>query len=57
VKRRAGAAAASIDDYGCAKNAMVQQILAAVGLTDAERASIDANQGNPVADRESRRNG
>ena len=44
VKRRAGAAAATIDDYGRAKNAMVQQILTAAGLTDAERASIDANQ-------------
>lgn len=44
VKRRAGATAANIDDYGHEKNAMVQQILAAAGLTDAERASIDANQ-------------
>jgi GrpB-like predicted nucleotidyltransferase (UPF0157 family) len=57
VKRRAGAAAATIDDYGRAKNAMVQQILAAAGLTDAERASIDANQVNSVVDRESRRSG
>jgi GrpB-like predicted nucleotidyltransferase (UPF0157 family) len=44
VKRRAGAMAANIDEYGRAKNAMVQRILAAAGLTDAERASIDANQ-------------
>jgi GrpB-like predicted nucleotidyltransferase (UPF0157 family) len=44
VKRQAGAAAANIDDYGRAKNATVQQILAAAGLTDAERAAIDANQ-------------
>jgi hypothetical protein len=44
VKRRAGATAANIDDYGRAKNAMVQRILAAGGLTDAERASINANQ-------------
>jgi GrpB-like predicted nucleotidyltransferase (UPF0157 family) len=44
VKRWAGATAANIDDYGHAKNAMVQQILAAAGLTDAERASINANQ-------------
>ena len=44
VKRRAGATAANIDEYGRGKNAMVQQILAAAGLTDAERASIDANQ-------------
>ena len=44
MKKRAGATAADIDEYGCAKNAMVQKILAAAGLTDAERASIDANQ-------------
>ena len=44
VKRRAGATAANIDAYGRAKNAMVQRILAAGGLTDAERASINANQ-------------
>ena len=43
-KRRVGAAAANIDDYGHGKNAMVQQILAAAGLTDAERAATDANQ-------------
>ena len=44
VKKQAGATAADIDEYGRAKNAMVQKILAAAGLTDAERASIDANQ-------------
>jgi GrpB-like predicted nucleotidyltransferase (UPF0157 family) len=44
VKRRVGADAANIDDYGRGKNAMIQQILAAAGLTDAERAAIDANQ-------------
>jgi catechol 2,3-dioxygenase-like lactoylglutathione lyase family enzyme len=44
VKKRAGATAANIDEYGRAKNAMVQKILAAGGLTDADRASIDANQ-------------
>jgi GrpB-like predicted nucleotidyltransferase (UPF0157 family) len=44
VKRRIGATAANIDEYGRGKNAMVQQILAAAGLTDAERAAIDANQ-------------
>ena len=44
VKARATASAANIDDYGRAKNAMVQRILAAGGLTDAERASINANQ-------------
>jgi GrpB-like predicted nucleotidyltransferase (UPF0157 family) len=44
VKRRVGATAANIDEYGRGKNAMIQQILAAAGLTDEERASIDANQ-------------
>ena len=44
VKRRVGAAAADIDEYGRGKNAIVQQILAAAELTEAERASIDANQ-------------
>jgi GrpB-like predicted nucleotidyltransferase (UPF0157 family) len=44
VKRRPGATAANIDDFGHAKNAMVQKILAAAGLTEAERASIDGNQ-------------
>lgn len=44
VKKLVGATATDIDDYGRGKNAMVQQILAAAGLTDAERASIDANQ-------------
>ena len=44
VKRQVGATAANIDDYGRGKNAMVQEILAAAGMTDAERASIDANQ-------------
>ncbi len=44
VKRRVGAVAANIDEYGRGKNAIVQRLLAAAGLTDAERASIDANQ-------------
>jgi len=44
VKRQVGGAAANIDEYGRGKNAMVQQILAAAGLSDAERASIDASQ-------------
>ena len=44
VKRRVGAWAADIDEYGRGKNAIVQQILAAAGLTEAERASIDASQ-------------
>jgi GrpB-like predicted nucleotidyltransferase (UPF0157 family) len=44
VKQRVGAVASSIDDYGRGKNATVQRILAAAGLTAAERASIDASQ-------------
>lgn len=44
VKRRVGATAANIDEYGRGKNAMIRQILSAAGLTDAERASIDANR-------------
>jgi GrpB-like predicted nucleotidyltransferase (UPF0157 family) len=44
TKRQVGAAAANIDDYGRGKNAMIQKILAAAGLTDGERAAIDANQ-------------
>jgi GrpB-like predicted nucleotidyltransferase (UPF0157 family) len=44
VKRRLGATAADIDEYRRGKNATVQRILAAGGLTDAERASIDGNQ-------------
>jgi GrpB-like predicted nucleotidyltransferase (UPF0157 family) len=44
VKRRVGAAAADIEAYGRGKNAIVQEILRAAGLSDDERASIDANQ-------------
>ena len=44
VKRQAGARAANIDEYGQAKTGMVQKILAAAGLTEAERASIGGNQ-------------
>ena len=43
VKRRAGAVAADICEYGRGKNATIQRILAAAGLTDEERASIDGN--------------
>ena len=43
VKKRVGATAADIDEYGQGKNDTVQRILAAAGLTDAERASIDAS--------------
>jgi len=44
TKRRVSAEASDIDEYGQGKNAVVQEILAAAGLSDAERASIDANQ-------------
>ena len=44
VKKQVGAAAANMDEYMRGKNAMVQQILAAAGITAVERASIDANQ-------------
>jgi GrpB-like predicted nucleotidyltransferase (UPF0157 family) len=44
VKRQAGARAANIDEYGQAKAGIVQKILAAAGLTGAERASIASNQ-------------
>jgi GrpB-like predicted nucleotidyltransferase (UPF0157 family) len=44
VKKQVGSAAADIDQYGRGKNAVIQRILAAAGLTDAERASIDSNQ-------------
>ncbi|HEV8554890.1 MAG TPA: GrpB family protein, partial [Actinophytocola sp.] len=44
VKRRVGAAAGDIDQYGRGTNAIVQRILAAAELTEDERAFIDAIQ-------------
>lgn len=44
VKRRAAVRAANIDEYGQAKSAVLQKILTASGLTDAERESIASNQ-------------
>ena len=44
VKKRVGARAANIDEYGQGKNAMVQRILEAGGLSSAERESINNNQ-------------
>jgi GrpB-like predicted nucleotidyltransferase (UPF0157 family) len=44
VKRRMAAATDDIDAYGRGKSAVIQRILAAAGLTDAELASIDGNQ-------------
>jgi GrpB-like predicted nucleotidyltransferase (UPF0157 family) len=44
VKRLVAGTAADIDAYGQGKSAMVQKILQAAGLSDTDRASIDANQ-------------
>jgi GrpB-like predicted nucleotidyltransferase (UPF0157 family) len=44
VKRRVGTHAADIYEYGAGKDAMVQRILEAAGLTETDRASIGANQ-------------
>ena len=44
VKKRVGATAGSIEEYGRGKNAMIQQILRAAGLSDDERRVIDAAQ-------------
>jgi GrpB-like predicted nucleotidyltransferase (UPF0157 family) len=44
VKRRTAATATDLEQYGRGKNALVQEILAAAGLTEAERAAIDAAQ-------------
>ena len=48
VKRLAGARAADIDEYGQLKGPVVQKILAAAGLTDAERASIASSNLPPT---------
>jgi GrpB-like predicted nucleotidyltransferase (UPF0157 family) len=44
VKQRVAMTARNIEEYGKGKNAVIQEILTAAGLTDAERAAIDANQ-------------
>jgi GrpB-like predicted nucleotidyltransferase (UPF0157 family) len=44
VKKQAGARLDHLDDYVVAKNDIVQKILAAAGLTDAERACIAGHQ-------------
>jgi GrpB-like predicted nucleotidyltransferase (UPF0157 family) len=44
VKRKAAACAANIDEYCKIKTPMVQKLLTAAGLTDAERTSIAGNQ-------------
>lgn len=44
VKKRVASTAADIDEYGARKNDMVQAILAAAGMTEGERRSINSNQ-------------
>ncbi len=44
VKRAAGATAADIEEYIAAKNATLQRILDAGGLSETERAEIDGQQ-------------
>lgn len=44
VKRTVAAVAADIDEYGRGKNDMIQEILAAAGMTAEERDSINGNQ-------------
>jgi GrpB-like predicted nucleotidyltransferase (UPF0157 family) len=44
VKRVVGARAEDIDEYGRGKNATVQKILTAAGMSAEERSSIDSNQ-------------
>jgi hypothetical protein len=39
-----GATARGIDEYGQGKNAVIQEILAAAGLTERERGIIDSAQ-------------
>jgi len=43
VKRQVAALAADLDEYGRGKDATVQRILAAGGMSDAERSSISGN--------------
>jgi hypothetical protein len=44
VKQRVAMTARDIEEYGKGKHAIIQEILAAAGITAAERAAIDANQ-------------
>ena len=44
VKRKVGASARDIDEYVRGKNDVVQRLLVAAGVTEAERAAINANQ-------------
>lgn len=44
VKRQMGVTATTMDDYSRGKSAVIQQILAVAGLSEGERAAIDASQ-------------
>jgi GrpB-like predicted nucleotidyltransferase (UPF0157 family) len=44
VKQQIAATAADIDEYGKGKNALIQEILAVAGFTEAERVTIDTAQ-------------
>ncbi|MEJ7833342.1 MAG: GrpB family protein [Nocardioides sp.] len=55
VKRRAGPTATDLEEYGRGKNGVVQEILAAAGLSDDERGSIAGNQVPSLQDRPRRR--
>jgi GrpB-like predicted nucleotidyltransferase (UPF0157 family) len=50
VKKRVGAVAADIFEYGAGKNATVQRILAVAGLSEEDLAAINANQ-VPITER------
>lgn len=43
VKRRLGAGSANGDEYTAGKNAIILRILAAAGLSEADRSEIEAN--------------
>lgn len=44
VKKRVGSSATNLEEYGRGKNATVQRILLAGGMSAADRESIDSNQ-------------
>lgn len=50
LKKRTGASAADIYEYGAGKNAFIQHILAKAGLSDEDRSAIESNQ-VPVTER------
>jgi len=52
VKKRVGATASDIYEYGAGKNATIQRILATAGISAEDRAAINANQ-VPVTERRS----